>query len=142
MTQLDPLRVTHCTKSGLIDGITVDKKRGKWKWAGTFTLIDGNEGAMNMKETAKVVAASGSNVNMRVGPTKTAQLMAKVPVGETVVVNSNNGEWAQIEYDGRTGYMMSMYLQTGDAPVAGASRAEEIRAQVIALLDELVGMTK
>lgn len=142
VTQLDPLRITHCTKSGLIDGITVDKKRGKWKWAGTFTLIDGNEGAMNMKETAKVVAASGSNVNMRVGPTKTAQLMAKVPVGETVVVNSNNGEWAQIEYDGRTGYMMSMYLQTGDAPVAGASRAEEIRAQVIALLDELVGMTK
>lgn len=142
VTQVNPLRITHCTSGGGVDGITVDTKIGKWKWAGTLTLINGNKGAMTMTDTAKVVAASGSNVNMRVGPAKTAQLIAKVPVGEIVTVNSNNGEWAQIEYDGRTGYMMSMYLQSGDMPAVNVSRAEEIKAQIAALLDELVGLAK
>lgn len=143
VTQVNPLQITHCTKSGLIDGITVDKKRGKWEWAGTLTLIDGEDEVIEMAQTATVVAKSGSNVNMRKTPAKTGLLVDRVPVGATVTVNSNNGEWAQIVYNGQTGYMMSEFLATGDVSVdTGASRAEEIRAQVIALLDELVGMTK
>ena len=99
-----------------------------------------------MATTATVTAKSGSNVNMRKTPSKTGILVERVPVGATVTVNSNNGEWAQIVYGGKTGYMMSEFLSPGgvsvDAGTGDVSRADEIRAQIMALVDELVGMAK
>lgn len=152
VTQVNPLRITHCTSGGGVDGIIVDKKLGKqWKWAGELTLIDrtednGSEEETTVVMTATVTAKSGSNVNMRKTPSKTGLLVDRVPVGATVAVNSNNDEWAQIVYNAQTGYMMSEFLALGDegadAGTGDVSRAEEIRAEIMRLVDELVGMAK
>ena len=97
---------------------------------------------MSMAQMATVTASSGSNVNMRKTPAKSGILVTKVPVGATVTVNSNNGEWAQISFDGYTGYMMSEFLVMGDGAGVAVSRAGEIRTEIMRLVDELVGMAK
>ena len=43
VTQLNPLRITHCTSP---DGITVDKKLEQWKYHGRLNLITGNTPAL------------------------------------------------------------------------------------------------
>ena len=65
-------------------------------------------------ELAKVVlpgGASGSTVNMRQQPSKSAKIVDQVPVGNTISVLEDQGQWCKVVYDGRTGWMMSNYLE-------------------------------
>ena len=65
-------------------------------------------------EQAKVVlpsGASGSTVNMRKQPSKSAELREQVPVGSTVEVIEDQGQWCKVAYDGKRGWMMSNYLE-------------------------------
>ena len=54
--------------------------------------------------------AEGSSVNMRKEPQKGAALVERVPVGAVVEVLAENGDWCRIQYRGKTGWMMSTYL--------------------------------
>ena len=77
-----------------------------------WSIIE-EEGETDM-EQAKVVlpsGASGSTVNMRKQPSKSAELRDQVPVGSTVEVIEDQGQWCKIAYDGQVGWMMSNYLE-------------------------------
>ena len=77
-------------------------------------LYDGEEDPdlpTNFPYNAKVVANSGSTVNMRSGPSKSEAVIMKINIGEIVQVNGIEGDWAQIEYNGQSGYMMTEFLQ-------------------------------
>ena len=77
-----------------------------------WTIME-EEGETDM-EQAKVVlpsGASGSTVNMRKQPSKSAELREQVPVGSTVEVIEDQGQWCKVAYDGKTGWMMSNYLE-------------------------------
>ena len=77
-----------------------------------WTMIE-EEGETDM-EQAKVVlpsGASGSTVNMRKQPSKSAELREQVPVGSTVEVIEDQGQWCKVAYDGKIGWMMSNYLE-------------------------------
>ena len=77
-----------------------------------WTIVD-EEGETKM-ELAKVVlpsGASGSTVNMRKQPSKSAELREQVPVGSTVEVIEDQGQWCMVAYDGKIGWMMSNYLE-------------------------------
>ena len=65
---------------------------------------------------AKVIAESGGTVNMRVSPSKTASIVAQVPVGTIVDVYDKGSEWCKIGYKGLTGYMMTKFLDFGETP--------------------------
>ena len=69
----------------------------------------------DMGEVKAVVAlptgASGSTVNLRASASKDAKVIAKVPVGTTVTVLKDDEFWCQIEAVGKTGWMMSNYLE-------------------------------
>ena len=61
---------------------------------------------------AKVVASSGSTVNMRSGPSTSGDIVKKVPVNAVVdVVEETNSEWLKIAYDNKVGYMMAKFLE-------------------------------
>ena len=81
------------------------------------------EGAIPMNEEAKVVlpvGASGSTVNLRADASKHAEVITRVPVGSTVRVTEDWGEWCAITYAGKSGYMMSNYLEyTGQEGESG-----------------------
>ena len=77
-----------------------------------WSMIE-EEGETEM-EQAKVVlpsGASGSTVNMRKQPSKSAELREQVPVGSTVEVIEDQGQWCKVAYNGKIGWMMSNYVE-------------------------------
>lgn len=102
-------------------------------------------------QMAKVTSENGKPVNFRQAPNSKAARVQKYPtiaVGEEVEVVTSAGEWSTVRYNGVTGYMMSQFLACGDMESEAtdksvtASRAGEIRAEIMRLVDELVGMAK
>lgn len=76
--------------------------------------------------TATVTALSGSSVKMRAKPSTSCRTYWDVPVGETVVVNSQDGEWSAISWAGKDGFMQTKYLSFdgSDAGTVTVSRAK------------------
>lgn len=64
---------------------------------------------------ATVVAESGTTVNMRRRADTAGALVMRVPIGEKVTVNDRGNEWCEIMYLGEHGYMMTKFLDFGDA---------------------------
>ena len=65
-------------------------------------------------QEAKVVlpgGARGDTVNLRESASTSAKIIAKVPVGSTIQVEEDKGQWCKILYNGRPGYMMSNYIE-------------------------------
>lgn len=60
---------------------------------------------------AKVIASSGSTVNMRDGASVSAKLIRAIRLGEIVDVIEKDTEWSKIVYKGSTGYMMNKFLE-------------------------------
>ena len=87
-------------------------------------------------QTMMVTADSGSTVNLRSRPDKSAAVLAKVPIGETVQVLTISGGWATIQREGITGYMMEQYLKAQEAVSAPGNieaRLAALEARVTAL---------
>ena len=111
VTGIEPLRITHCTSSGDVDGITVDSKQGKWLYGGPLLMVDYGEEEIPL-EMAIVRASSGSTVNMRKTPG--GALLDRVPVGGTVNVLDHGFEWSKIAWNGKNGYMQTKFLDFGE----------------------------
>lgn len=121
VTAVSPLEITHCTSSGNISGIKRDSNTKGWTHVGELRGVDyalahnREEDAVAMADKMVVYALSGGTVRMRERPSLDAPTKIKVPVGETVIVNESADGWAQIEYNGETGYMMTRYLAPATA---------------------------
>lgn len=64
---------------------------------------------------------TGTNVFLRPQP-NTKKWDARVPVGDRVTILEDQGEWCKITWSGKTGYMMSNYLEydgQGDETASG-----------------------
>ena len=89
--------------------------------------------------TATVRASNGSTVNMRKTPG--GDLLDRVPVGAVVQVIGESGEWRRIAFAGREGWMMSRFLDVGEASTEAADdiseRVQELEER-IRLLSERV----
>lgn len=97
-----------------------------------------------MEAKGKVVlpsGASGSTVNLRASTEMkngkpTGVVLTKVPVGSEVTILADEGQWCYLEYNGKTGWMMSNYIEyhgQGDESSAGGMTEEE-RAKIDAAL--------
>lgn len=60
---------------------------------------------------AKVTASAGNTVNMRQTPSSSAKVLAQVAVGQVVDIISAADGWSEITWNGKSGFMMSKYLQ-------------------------------
>lgn len=116
VTQVDPLRITHCTSVDGADGIKVDTKLGKWTYKGKLSLIEDAEGTVDGLGVgyATVTAKSGGTVNLRDKPSKRGSVIERIPLGTTVEVQSVDDGWAKVRVM-IEGYMMAEYLDGGDA---------------------------
>lgn len=62
--------------------------------------------------TLRVRHPNGSYVNLRTSPSQSAgRVTLRVPHNSIVTVLTPGGEWTQVKYDGKTGYMMSYFLR-------------------------------
>ena len=78
---------------------------------------DGKEEETGMM--AKVVPTStskGNTVNMREKASTDSPIIVRVPFGSVVEVLTDQGKWSQIEYNGKTGWMQSNYLEYTGMP--------------------------
>lgn len=107
-----------------------------WDYVGYLKAVNYNgEGADTMQNMV-VTADNGGSVNFRSRPDKTAAVLARVPVGETVQVLGVAGDWATVQLKGFTGYMMAQYLKAQEAVSAPGSveaRLAALEARVTSL---------
>ncbi len=107
------------TKSGVIGPNSMDSY--PWThWAIPPQLNDGSVEPSKPVEVikvayqAKVTATSGGTVNARKSPSSSADVVFKVALGQIVDVTSVTGDWSAIIWNGKSGYMMSKFLQKVD----------------------------
>lgn len=85
-----------------------------WSFVAYLKNITYNKEEASKMQTATVVlpsGAAGKTVNFRTRPDRDAQLVERVPVGSQVDVLEDQGAWVKIQWAGKTGYMMSNYLE-------------------------------
>lgn len=118
VTGVNPLEITHCTKSATANGIVRDSSAKGWTLYGALNRVDyaqrGGEDK-NVSYTAYVTAAQGSTVNLRKRPDSTAPVINRVKLGAVVEVNEEADGWAQVVTpDNEIGYMMTKFLKRVD----------------------------
>jgi hypothetical protein len=114
---LNPLQIRHMSSK-----MTIDTKIGKWNYAarlrplvyaGAYTEEE-NTNAPELPSSgtqARVVAESGSTVNLRRTPSLRGALIFRVPLGKIVEILEPGEGWCKIRYEKRTGYMMAKFLE-------------------------------
>lgn len=141
----DPAWVLNAkgTKYGFCrDALT--EKNG-WDFVAYLKGVDYNhsaeeEGDTVMQEAHVVLpsGASGSTVNLRKSNTTVSTVIAKVPVGSRVEVETDFGQWCKIHWEGKTGYMMSNYLEYDDqSDETDAGLSPEDHEKIEAALKEI-----
>lgn len=134
VTGIDPLEITHCTS--VPGGIAFDTKMGNWRWGGKLKYVDYAEGGMTMEPIyqAKVHADNDYPVKMREQASTKSEVLAKIPKGTIVdvlgIVGSNEGDWGFIRYGGKTGYMMTKFLEPVKEEEADEENVTVRRAQL------------
>lgn len=130
-------------------GFCRDKLTAKNGWDCVAYLKDVDYGGEEKMEMAKVVlpaGASGSTVNMRRTPSRSSDIVTKVPVGAEVQVLGDSGQWCQISYGDRTGYMMSNYIeyvgQSGESDTITADDRDRIDRALTAMEQYARGITE
>ena len=111
----NPFQIRHMSSK-----MTIDTKLGKWNYAARLKPLV-NAGAYAAETSAstvipssgtqaKVVAASGSTVNMRKTPRLSGALITRIPIGTIVEIVDPGEEWCKIKVGNKTGYMMAKFL--------------------------------
>ena len=104
VTQVSPLKITHMTSPT----IKVDTKIGKWSYAGILKYI--NEKGDEKPMTAIIVSDDGNPVKLRPTASTSQPYVEKIPVGTTVSVLEKGEEWSKVTALGKTGYIMTKFL--------------------------------
>ena len=117
ITCKDPIEITHMTSPTA----KKDKSLKGWSYYGKLPWVDYDSepepqpSPVPVVTYAIVVSENGKPVKMRAKPSKNCRLYWEIPVGTEVLVDEWGDEWSKIEWDGKTGYMMSKFLN----PVGG-----------------------
>lgn len=114
----------------------------RWRYWGKLKGVDystDDEEETRMYATVVLpTGASGKTVNMRDDDSKKGKILKQVPVGSTVAVLADMGEWCMISYGGIQGYMMANYLEYPDQD--GESSDDEVKvpaAELEAIYDKI-----
>lgn len=108
VTSVDPLNITHMTSPTA----QIDTKVGNWKYYGELPQVTYTPAPDPEPEPVKayVVAATGSTVNLRKSTSVNSALVDRVPIGSEVEVLESFTDWSFIRWKGKTGYMMTKFL--------------------------------
>ena len=121
-----------CVATSSFSGKTI---RGGWNRVGLWDRLDYGEPIntllRNGKEvndpmtTAMVTAPAGKTVKLRARASTGCGTYWDVPIGDTVQVIDYREGWTKVSWNGRSGYIMTQYLQfSGTEPNIGGSVTE------------------
>lgn len=117
-----PLEIIDASQSAGKVRITTSLSKVGWNRRGRLKAVDYNTIPATTlpvdavagadKPIYKVVAKSGSTVNMRARPTKLAAVIKKIPLGEIVEgTGKKEDKWTAIKHGPVTGYIMTEFLE-------------------------------
>lgn len=125
----------------------------KWTHVAKLKDVDYGGGPEPMPgKTAIVTAPSGSTVNLRSSKSteSASNIIARVPIGSTVTIVSDEGQWCKIQYGSKVGYMISNYLDYESSPddtnqdedniVVDRDTIQDLYNRAFALCNELSGL--
>ena len=92
-----------------------DYSLGNWSLFGQLPWIDYSGQEDPQIQWARVYAENGKPVKMRLKPSLTCRTWWEVPNGSEVVLVTPGEKWSEIIWAGRTGYMKSEFIRTGEA---------------------------
>ena len=117
-----------------------------WTCAGYLKKVDYKEGKQvedsydaGILYVGRVYATSGSTVNLRSEPSKSAKVLEKVKIGTAVNVIGATDGWLHVETEANQGYMMEEFVDVGisktETPTLSelAERVEKLEARVTSL---------
>ena len=116
VTQVNPIRITHMTSPTA----KIDSSIKGWSHFDTLPWVKQAEEEEFPAVWATVCAESGKTVKMRAKPSTMCRTYWDVPIGSEVVLTEPGDTWSGIIWNGRSGYMMTKFLQIGtDLPIYG-----------------------
>ena len=92
--------------------------------------VEDAQGVISRIEAHVRLDDSSERLNLREEPSTSADVLDKIPDGEEVEV-LEEGEWAKIEYDGKTGYVLNEYLVYEFEPDLSQETVQEVTARVV-----------
>lgn len=99
--------------------LTPDGKTG-YMHSSFLTLMGvSNGGTLEANTAGKVKSANGKPVRLRSGPSVQYSIIASYAVGTPLTVLSISGDWCKVRINGRTGYMMSDFIDVNGAVSGG-----------------------
>lgn len=115
VTGVNQLIITHCTETGLINGIARDYTLEGWTHVGFADDLEyedqWDDAPAPVHDIAIVYSEDGNSVRMRKAPTTASETIMKVPKGAQVEVTESADGWSTILWNGKRGYMMSEFLR-------------------------------
>lgn len=104
-------------------------------------VYEGGDVPMSHLYQAEVVAESGNTVNLRKSASTSAARVGTIPVGSIVdVLGEYNADWAEVQYNEKTGYVMRKFLKkiepsnSGDSRDAAMAKAVEYANEIVKIL--------
>ena len=73
--------------------------------------------AASADSTQYIVSSNSSPVNVRGAASRDSSVVAKLKTGTQVTLIGEEGNWSHIQYDGRYGYVMSIFLSSRDPSI-------------------------
>lgn len=117
-----------------------------WDCVAYLTDVDyGEVIPVEQTKMARVVlpaGATGTTVNLRKDSAKTADIVARVPVGSEVRVINDAGEWCYIGYGDKIGWMMANYIEYAGQDGESESISAEDREALEAALKQIEAATE
>ena len=98
----------------------VRQSMNEYAWTHWASLWPVGENAQVLEEKAQVWAQSGSTVNVRNEPG--GRVIARLPIGSMVEVQTRSSGWAAIRYADGAGYMQSAFLRAPDMTLEGLEK--------------------
>lgn len=82
---------------------------------------ENNNNENNNTSSQKIGYISGTSVNFRKTPSTSAEIITKLTKNTKIIIITRDNEWAQVEYNGNTGYVSTDYIS--DKEIQTTSRS-------------------
>ena len=125
----DVTRVLNAQSSAT--GFVASPISQNWSHVAYLRQVDYGAKEEHPMTTLRIHADNGKSVNLRKSPSTSAARIAQLPVGTTVTLIADAGDWAQVNASGRTGYVMRAYLTEPETTLE--DRLTRLEARVTAL---------
>ena len=101
--------------AGTLQGVTTSNVTDKkWTYWGELKGVsyDGAADPSSAPQPGQAIV-TGTRVALREGPSKSAKVLTRADIGETVDLATLPEDWAYISYKGKKGFMMTEFLRKG-----------------------------